>query len=260
MNDSIKHNVQQQFSRNAQKYVSSPRHAKGEDLAHLVAASGADASMAVLDIATGGGHVANALAPLVRQVTACDLTGEMLAAAAAFIRGNGHTNVEFVQADAERLPFADGAFDLVACRIAAHHFPDVPAFAAEALRVAKPGGKLLLIDNVAPERDDFDRFYNETEKRRDPSHVRAWKKSEWLALLERTGFRIESVICFPKPFGFRDWCDRAGLAREEADRLERGMLGASPEMCRFFDIEADESGALIGFTGESAYFQAVRLP
>src|SRR5690606_28333148 len=97
----------------------------------LVATSGVDRSMAVLDIATGGGHIANALAPLAGRVTACDLTEDMLQAASAFIAAGGHTNVDFAVADAEALPFADASYELAACRIAAHHFPDIPAFVRE---------------------------------------------------------------------------------------------------------------------------------
>ncbi|WP_160042314.1 MULTISPECIES: class I SAM-dependent methyltransferase [Paenibacillus] len=258
MEDAMKNLVRKQFAPNAGKYVTSANHAKGEDLAFLVSCSQAEPTMDVLDIATGGGHVANALAPLVRRVTALDLTEEMLNAAAGFIRGNGHTNVDFVAGDAEHLPFADVSFDLVTCRIAAHHFPDTGAFAREAYRVIKPGGRLLLIDNVAPELDVLDDFYNEIEKQRDPSHVRAWKKTEWIRLLEHTGFRTEMLARFPKRFQFRDWCERSGLPADERTALEQKLLQASDAIKRYFSIETDETGGLAGFTGESAYIQAVR--
>lgn len=253
--ESAKEKVQAQFGRNADKYVSSPLHAGGEDLAFLTAAVAQRPGGDVLDIATGGGHTANALAPLVRHVTAFDITEAILEAARRFIRGNGRMNVDFVRGDAEAMPFADDAFDAAACRIAAHHFPNVPAFAAEAYRVVKPGGTLFLIDNVAPERDAMDAFYNETEKLRDPSHVRALKTSEWIGLLENAGFRLDTVKRFRKTFVFPDWCARAGLSAEAADRLERKMLQAPDEIRRFFAFETDRRGALLRFTGESACFQ-----
>ncbi|WP_094096173.1 class I SAM-dependent methyltransferase [Paenibacillus physcomitrellae] len=258
MGESKKNQVKQQFARNAQKYVTSPKHAKGEDLDWLVSNSEADSNMKVLDIATGGGHVANALAPLVQHVTAYDLTPEMLSAAERFIGGNGHTNVNYIKGDAEKLPFEDEAFDRVTCRIAAHHFTDVPAFTAEALRVVKPGGKLLLIDNASPEQDHLDQFYNEIEKLRDPSHVRAWKKSEWIHLIESTGFRIEMSVCFPKPFPFKDWCERAGLPLAEREALANKLLQSPEEIRDFFSIYSDEQGELAGFSGESVYIQAIR--
>ncbi|QOS78071.1 class I SAM-dependent methyltransferase [Paenibacillus sp. JNUCC31] len=258
MSDVIKDEVQKQFAKNAQKYVTSARHAKGEDLALLVASSQASPDMTVLDIATGGGHVANALAPLVKQVIALDLTEKMLEVAERFIQGNGHLNVEFVAGDAERLPFSNDSFDLVTCRIAAHHFPDVPSFISEALRVTKPGGRLLLIDNVAPERDENDRFYNEIEKRRDASHVRAWRKSEWIRMVELTGYRIEGMISFEKPFLFEDWCERAGMSEEEKRALEASMLSESNEIKTYFKLEESGRGRILRFEGESIFIQAVK--
>jgi len=256
MEESIKSQVQKQFAKNAGKYVTSIRHASGEDLETLVTLSKADRNMEVLDIATGGGHVANALAPLVRSVTAYDLTEEMLTKAAEFIRGNGHSNVKFIVGDAEQLAFPEASFDLVTCRIAAHHFPDIEAFAAEAFRVVKPGGKLLFIDNVAPEDGSADQFYNETEKQRDSSHVRAWKKSEWIHLLESVGFRIETMVCFPKPFQFNDWCERSGLQADEQLLLENKLLQAPKELRDYFSVKTDETGRLSSFEGESVYVQA----
>ncbi|ANS77203.1 SAM-dependent methyltransferase [Paenibacillus yonginensis] len=258
MDVSKKNQVKQQFSRNAEKYVVSPKHAKGEDLDWLVSHAEANRNMKVLDIATGGGHVANALAPLVQQVTAYDLTPEMLEAAERFISGNGHTNVNYVTGDAEKLPFEAASFDRVTCRIAAHHFTDITAFTAEALRVLKPGGKLLLIDNVAPEEDRLDQFYNEIEKLRDPSHVRAWKKSEWIHLMESTGFRMEMAVCFPKPFPFREWCERAGLPLAEREALENKLLQSPEEIRHFFSMDLGDQGQLAGFSGEAVYIQAVR--
>jgi ubiquinone/menaquinone biosynthesis C-methylase UbiE len=74
-----KEKVLQQFGRNAANYVTSTSHAKGDDLRQLVEIiAGRNRGGAVLDVATGGGHVANALAPLFKQVIALDLTPEML--------------------------------------------------------------------------------------------------------------------------------------------------------------------------------------
>lgn len=258
MDDFTKQQVQEQFAKNADKYVASPLHASGEDLSYLVACSGTDRVRSVLDIATGGGHVANALAPLSGRVTAFDLTEQILASAQKFIAGNGHANVDFVRGDAEAMPFADGTFDLAACRIAAHHFPRVADFVQETHRVLKPGGRFLLIDNVAPEDDELDAFYNELEKQRDPSHVRAWKKSEWVRMLEEAGFRVESMKTFAKTFVFADWCYRAGLAPEETGRLEAKLLHAPENIRRFFAVETDPHGGVLRFTGSSACFQAAR--
>ncbi|MGF9698266.1 class I SAM-dependent methyltransferase [Paenibacillus sp. MABNR03] len=255
-NDATKGQVQKQFGKNAEKYVTSPGHAKGEDLDLLVASSQASPNMQVLDIATGGGHVACALAPLVQQVTALDLTEEMLQVAEGFIREKGHQNVKFVPGDAEHLPFNDDVFDIVTCRIAAHHFPDVPSFLSEAYRVTKPGGRLLLIDNVAPERDEYDQFYNEVEKRRDPSHVRVWRKSEWIRMIEIAEYQVGTMISFEKSFIFEDWCKRAGLPEADGRELEASMLCAPSVIKKFFRFEEVLPGKLESFGGESVLIQA----
>lgn len=251
----LKDEVQKQFGKNALKYVTSPMHAEGHDLALLLEASGADSSTQLLDVATGGGHVAKLFAPVAGQVTAFDLTEEMLATAKAFIHKNGFGNVTFVHGDAEHMPFADGQFDRVACRIAAHHFPDVASFVNEAFRVLRPGGALLLIDNVAPERAEYDQFYNEIEKVRDPSHFRAWKKSEWISLAEHAGFTVELLTSFPKTFGFQAWCDRMEVPEPERQQLEQRFLQAAPELKRQFNI-VEQEGRLVSFQGQAILLRA----
>lgn len=247
--------AKKQFGAHAEQYVVSPRHAKGPDLQKLVLAAEADGSERLLDVATGGGHVVQALSPLVREAVAYDLTPEILEAAGRFLADNGRTNVTFVQGDAEHMPFPDQSFNLVTCRIAAHHFPQPDAFVAESFRVLAPGGKLLLIDNVSPQERDADLFYNDVERRRDPSHFRAWTKAEWVARLENAGFRVTELESFGKPFPFRDWCDRMGVTEEDRLQLEERILTA-PEEIRTRIGVAEEQGALISFQGESVLFVA----
>lgn len=154
----IKQGVKNQFGRSADFYVNSKIHRNGGDLNTLIDMTHASKTELALDVATGGGHTANALAPLVHKVTAMDITPKMLNAAEKFIKENGHSNVEFVEGDAEKMPFEDGTFDIVTCRIAPHHFPNIEDFIKEVYRVLKPGGRFMLNDNVAPEKDTFDHF------------------------------------------------------------------------------------------------------
>jgi ubiquinone/menaquinone biosynthesis C-methylase UbiE len=255
--ETTKNAVQSQFSRSAEAYVSSPIHAQGKDLHKLVEIAHPTGTEHVLDIATGGGHVANALAPLVHRVTALDLTEEMLLAARRFLERNGRTNVDFVKGDAETLPFQDGVFDIVTCRIAAHHFPHVASFINEAFRVLKPGGSFLLVDNVVPEEEAFDEFYNELEKRRDYSHHRAWKKSEWVSMTERAGFEIGEWHRFTKTFKFDEWCDRMHLPDEQKQELTYFVMNAPEKVKRKFRIEI-QGRQVDTFQGESIVLKAVK--
>lgn len=253
----IKKDVQQQFGKSAESYVSSAIHKEGKDLQTLMGLAKTNGTEVLLDIATCGGHTANAFAPLVKKVTALDLTKEMLAAAERFIKGNGHENVEFVIGDAENLPFDDESFDIVTCRIAPHHFPNVHTFIEEVFRVLKPEGQFLLDDNVVPEKDEFDKFYNTIEKKRDYSHFRAWKKTEWLQMLELTGFEITEWHRFEKTFKLEPWCNRMNLSLEEKEELSSYILNASQGIKDKFRI-VTEAEQVISFVGEAIVLKAIK--
>ncbi|WP_053220175.1 class I SAM-dependent methyltransferase [Virgibacillus senegalensis] len=252
-----KADVQNQFGKNAANYVSSNIHAKGRDLERLKQILEWNGTESVLDIATGGGHVANALAPLARKVTAFDLTSEMLVASEKFVKGNGHANVDFIQGDAEELPFGDDSFDVAVCRIAAHHFSNVSTFVQEAYRIVKKGGVFLLIDNTAPENDRMDKFYNEMEKRRDYSHQRALKKSEWLCLIEEKGFELEELYRFPKQFFFEKWCETMDVPEDEKHALSEVMLQAPQDIKQKFRIE-EKNGTVYSFEAEAILLKALK--
>ncbi|QTM98878.1 methyltransferase domain-containing protein [Sediminibacillus dalangtanensis] len=252
-----KADVQAQFGKNAANYVTSTIHAQGKDLEKLKAIIDWTGEECVLDIATGGGHVANTLAPLVKKVTAVDLTTEILAVSRTFLEKNGHTNVEFMEADAEQLSFPDESFDSAVCRIAAHHFSNVAAFVQEAYRVLKRSGTFILIDNTAPEAEKMDFFYNQIEKRRDYSHQRALKKSEWVQMIEEQGFELEELYRFPKQFYFEKWCKTMDLPDNEKHALSKEMLQAPEDIKRKFCI-TEEEGKVASFQAEASLIKAIK--
>ncbi|MEH7011341.1 methyltransferase domain-containing protein [Neobacillus niacini] len=253
----IKKDVQQQFGKNAASYVSSPIHKDGKDLLKMVEMAQINGQEVLLDIATGGGHTANAFASLVKKVTAVDLTLEMLAAAEDFIKENGHQNVEFVQGDAEKLTFKNESFEIVTCRIAPHHFPNVDLFIKEVHRVLKPGGQFLLDDNVVPETEEFDLFYNTIEKKRDFSHFRAWKKSEWIQKLEESGLEVFEWHRFEKTFRFEPWCANMKLSESEKIHLTKYILESSRKIKDKFRIVIQD-GKIISFVGEAIILMALK--
>lgn len=250
-----KKDVQVQFGKSAESYVESKLHKDGEDLQKLVEIAGILGNEELLDIATGGGHTANAFASYVKSVTALDLTKEMLSAAEKFIKGNGHQNVQFVEGDAENLPFAVETFDIVTCRIAPHHFPNIRDFLSEVNRVLKNNGQFLLDDNVVPEIDAFDQFYNTIEKVRDYSHFRAWKKSEWIQMLEENGFEVEEWHRFEKEFIFEPWCNRMNLSDADKEQLTSFIINASDEIKAKFAVKV-ENNHVVSFKGEAIVLKA----
>ena len=252
-----KNDVKKQFGRSANEYVKSQIHRKGSDLKWLLEMAGLKGNEEILDVATGGGHTANAFAPYAHKVTAMDLTPEMLNAAEKFIKGNGHSNVLFMEGDAENMPFSNHHFDLVICRIAPHHFPNINKFISEAYRVLKDGGQFLLDDNVVPENDEFDHFYNKIEKMRDFSHYRAWKKTEWIQKIELAGFEIHEVSRFEKRFEFMSWCDRMQLSKQEKDDLTKLILAAPEKIKNKFRIVIEDN-QVTSFWGEAMLLKAIK--
>lgn len=239
MSDELKQAVKDQFRASAAGYVNSTVHARGTDLPRLVELAGLTGAELVLDVATAVGHTAMALAPGARHVTGIDLTVEMLDEARTLSRKRGITNLTFAEGDAEKIPFPDNRFDIVTCRIAAHHFPDVGRFCQEAFRVLRPGGKLLLVDNVAPEDDAQDRFINTLDKLRDPSHFRAWRISEWHGFLADAGFAVTLDRVFTTSMQWGDWLERMNVPEPVRREISQHVAGASAEFREVFAITAE---------------------
>lgn len=184
------------WSERAAAYVESDAHRAGEDLEQLVAwAAGARTA---LDVATGGGHVARRLREAGLEVVTCDPAPGMR---------------PDVICRAESLPFADGAFDVVACRTAAHHFADAATAVQEMARVSRD--RVLIVDTVFMG-DDVET----AEALRDPSHVRNYTEAEWRAFLEEAALRVRETVFFAHTFDFAAWLARTGCEGEEAARAE----------------------------------------
>lgn len=231
----IKKDVQRQFSLNAEKYVASESHAKGDDLSLMVDWLDPKPDWTAIDIATGGGHVTKALSSRVTTIFATDLTNQMLATAKKHLDSTCN-NVWYVQADAESLPFLDNTFDLAVCRIAAHHFPNPKMFVQEVHRVLKPGGKFLLIDNVAPNNKYFDQFVNTLEKLRDSSHVRSYTINEWQAWFRSSNFIEVRSSNRKKTYSFPAWVRRTATTKEQILEVQNHLYLANDTVKNYFAI------------------------
>lgn len=235
--------TQAQFGRHAEAYAISASHARGISLQRLLELCPPQPDWRVLDVAAGAGHVALAFAPLARRVVAADLTPQMLAVTRRQGESRGLTNLDITLADAAALPFASAAFDLVACRIAAHHFPDVAAAVHAMARVCKPGGRIAIVDNVVPMHGPTARYINAFEKLRDPSHVRCYALPDWEGLFVAAGLEVVHTEEFRKPLDFDDWASRANVSPADRIRLEV-MLRQAPAYAREALTPATEGGRI----------------
>lgn len=179
--------IRDQFTRQAAPFSSAGPIADAAALTMLVEAARPRPGDTVLDVACGGGLVVCAFAPHVRHATGIDLTPAMLERARALAAGKGLANVSWREGDVSPLPWPDGAFDIVATRFAMHHFPDPRAVFREMVRVAKPGGRIVVADTCAAADPQKAAAFNRLEKLRDPSHVRALALAEFEELYRGAG-------------------------------------------------------------------------
>jgi SAM-dependent methyltransferase len=179
----------------AEAYRRSREHREGWDLDVLVEWSGG--CKTALDVATGGGHVARRLRAAGLEVVSSDPSPGM---------------EPDIVAPAEDLPFEDASFDLVACRLAAHHFEDVEAGIGEMARVARK--LVLVVDNLWMGDDD-----EQASRLRDPSHVRNYSVGEWRALFAGAGLEVEEEQLGERRIEFEPWLERTGATGAEADRI-----------------------------------------
>ena len=237
--------VQEFFGAHARAYTTSTVHARGASLERLVAQVAPKGHELVLDVATGTGHNALSFAPHVWQVIGLDLTAAMLAEACSLAVKRGIDNVRFCQGDSERLPFASQSFDVVTCRVAPHHFPDVASAVREMARVCQAGGCIAIVDNITPEDSKACAYINAWETRRDPSHHWAYPLSQWRQFFQQAGLVLECEEVTPKPMQFESWATRMGIG-DAAVAEVRQLLFAAPPIPR--------ERLCPRFEGEEAYF------
>ncbi|HKT84703.1 MAG TPA: class I SAM-dependent methyltransferase [Novosphingobium sp.] len=241
MQDAHNEIVDRQFGPRAQAYVASAAHSSGPDLERLEAIARERPGARVLDLGCGGGHASYRVAPHVGQVVACDLSADMITAVGAEAARRGLANVSTKQAAAEDLPFADGAFDMLVCRLSAHHWQDLDGGLGEARRVLKPGAVAVIIDVVSPAHPACDTHLQAVELLRDPSHVRDYRVEEWCTALARAGFYLERSATHELRMGFASWVERMRTPQHHVDAIRSLQVAASSQVRRAFAIAEDGS-------------------
>jgi ubiquinone/menaquinone biosynthesis C-methylase UbiE len=184
-----------------------------ERVVRFVAPSGDERA---LDSGTGSGALAFALAPHVREVVGVDLVPELLEQARK--RAERFSNVSFVEGDATKLPFEYGSFDLAGSLRTLHHIPRPELAMAELVRVTRPGGRVLVVDQIASVDPLVALELNRFERARDPSHVRALADVDLRGLFESNSLVLLKAEFEREPRDLDAYLDLAGCEGEARER------------------------------------------
>ncbi len=244
--------VKEQFGNRAKYYGISEVHARGPSLQRAVELAAPQASDRVLDVATGAGHMAFAVAPFVSEVVCLDLTPAMLKEAALGAESRGFRHLRFIEGDAEEIPFPEEAFDIVFCRVAAHHFRDLQRALAEMVRVTKQGGRIVIVDTTVPEDDKLARKINHMEVLRDPTHVKNYRLSEWMSFFDQAGLTLlaRETDLSDGEMSFAEWVERSGTVPQAVVSLWQEFTCAEPSLAAALQVRR---------AGDDLWFQLPRV-
>jgi ubiquinone/menaquinone biosynthesis C-methylase UbiE len=235
-----------QFNPLAERYSQSPVHRAGASLPVLLKLAEPKPSDLVLDVATGPGNTAFALANSVQSVIAIDIAPRMLEQGRSRAETEGKTNFFFQEASAEALPFDSHTFSLIVSRHAPHHFHDAGKFLAEVHRVLTRNGRFVLADQISPNAKISD-WIDYWERTRDPSHFLQRTVPQWQKLARAFGFAWIKHEIVPYRLSFDWWVAQAGCDVERVAQLRQHFRTASPEIVKRLDPEFDQNNRLLSF-------------
>lgn len=233
--------VEKQFGSQASAYLTSAVHASGRDLQQLRARLAGHAGSQVLDLGCGAGHASFTAAEVVAQVTAYDLSAQMLEVVAKAAREKGLNNIDTQQGYAEALPFADASFEVVISRYSAHHWHDVGQALREVKRVLKPGGTLIIMDVMSPGHPVRNIWLQTVEALRDTSHVQNYSSGEWLSMITEAGLISRTLTTDRLVLEFASWVARMRTPQPLCEAIRLYQQSASHEVKRYFELQDDGS-------------------
>lgn len=230
--DPVQHAAQEQFQKQSHRYAKGHILEQTPDLEALLESIDLPAGSEVLDVATGAGHAAFCLARAGFRVTASDLTPAMLERVKEGAAERG-LEVSTRQHPAEEMPYADGTFRLVCCRVAPHHFSSPAGFVSEVARVLQSGGYFVVIDGTVPDDcAEAEAWLHQVEKLRDPSHNRLIPPREWRSLCEANGLEVQRLeVQFRKQPDLEWYFETAATSPANRERV-RALVDEAPESAR----------------------------
>jgi ubiquinone/menaquinone biosynthesis C-methylase UbiE len=235
-----------QFNANADKYAVSDVHRAGPSLPVLLELARPAQSDQSLDVATGTGHTALAVARFVAKTIGIDVAPKMLEQARRLAAEQAVYNCTFMEGSAEKIPLADGQFTLITSRHAPHHFHHAALFLSEVRRVLAPQGRFVMADQISASAEIFD-WVDYWERTRDPSHFMQRTVEQWREEVTKARLRWVEHRFVPYRLEFDWWVKQAGCGDSVIAALIDHAAQAPQAVRDSLDLEFDASGRVLAF-------------
>jgi len=233
----------QRFNSIASNYATSEVHLSSPTLARLRALL--PRTETVCDVASGAGHTGLSFAEGATRIVAVDPAPKMLDEFRKLAAGRG-VAVDTVEAFAESIPLPSESFDLVVCRLAAHHFTDVAKAVREMTRLAKSGGYVAVIDMEGDENPGLDALNHDLEVLHDPTHVRSYPAKRWREMFAAN--KLEVIACEQRCWEIaggltvRRWCELGNSGQEALQAIQDRLAATPADWLAQLEITRDADG------------------
>lgn len=238
------HTIDREFGRQAESFNASAVANADELLRALVERAQPQPDERWLDAACGPGIIARRFATVAGSVHGVDVTARMIQTARAEATAAGLDNVSFEVADATATGLPAASFDGAVTRFSVHHIPVASRLFDELARVVRPGGTIVVLDQVADDDPEDRSWSQEVERLRDPSHWISLSPAAMRSLGERAGLTLRSEQRFGFELDFDDWL-RRGTDDAASHALVERALELRPGGTERFAVTHGASGRLL---------------
>lgn len=211
----------------------------------------------VIDVGTGGGDTARAVAAVVTRVAAIDSSAKAIERCTAGNSEQGVSNIDAALMDAESLDFPDERFDAATCRLATHHFDNIECAVAEINRVTKMHAPFVLADRLCPDDAELSAFLHKLGKLRDSTFTTVLTESQWCEMLDRFGFKIVDQKKTRETIDVPKWLNHSPLNDEEKQAIYDAFASASPHVKAYFEVQFD-GGRAVNYTDDKILLRALK--
>lgn len=233
--------IREEFTHQSQSFGAAAAMSSAQTLDVLTELVPADPKARWLDVACGPGVVSRALAARVGTVTGVDLTPAMVEEAERRALDEGIDNVSFLLGDATALDFTDGSFDGAITRFSFHHIPVPGRAMTEMARMVRPGGWVVVGDQVTDDDGAGAAWHQEIERLRDPTHWASQRLDGLRAMGAEAGLELEQERLVPIEIDYEDWLARGSAGQSASPLIER-LLAERPGGAESFRVTPGESG------------------